>query len=102
MTIWLVIIQNLIPEFITAVGLVPLATSLIMSFDRHPDKFIVQFVINTFIGTNLLVIFSSLSDLVAVVTGEAIFLNFCQDCCRCFFPSQSLPGDEIIYVQSQG
>ncbi|AFY93222.1 hypothetical protein [Chamaesiphon minutus] len=58
-----------------AVGLVPLANSLIMSIDRHPDEFIVGFVINTFVGANLLVIFSSLSDLVAVVTGEATCFN---------------------------
>jgi hypothetical protein len=73
-----------------AVGLVPLATSLIISVDRHPDEFIVQFVINTFVGANLLVIFSSLSDLVAVVTGEAT----CFNCGNFGFVGKRLASDD--------
>jgi hypothetical protein len=73
-----------------AVGLVPLATSLLMVGDRHLDEFIVQFVINTFVGANLLIIVSSLSDLVAVVTGEAT----CFNCGNFGFVGKRLTSDD--------
>jgi hypothetical protein len=46
-----------------------------VSVDRSSDEFIIQFVINALLGANLVAIFSSLSDLVAVFTGEATCFN---------------------------
>jgi hypothetical protein len=59
------------------VGLVSIALPFdnYLSVDRSPDEFMIQFAINTFIGANLVAIFSSLSDLVAAFTGEATCFN---------------------------
>ena len=46
-----------------------------LDVDIYPDEFIIQFVINALLGANLVAIFSSLSDLVAVFTGEATCFN---------------------------
>jgi hypothetical protein len=46
-----------------------------LSVDLSSGEFIIQFVINTFIGANLVAIFSSLSDVVAAFTGEATCFN---------------------------
>jgi hypothetical protein len=46
-----------------------------LDVDISPDEFIIQFVINTFVGVNLVIIFSSLSDLAAAFTGEATCFN---------------------------
>ncbi|GAB4383273.1 MAG: hypothetical protein Kow00121_44880 [Elainellaceae cyanobacterium] len=49
-----------------------------------------QLLIQTFVGANLLVVFSSLSDLVAVVTGEAT----CFNCGNFGFLGKRLPQDD--------
>jgi hypothetical protein len=46
-----------------------------LSVDRYLEEFIIQFIINTFVGANLVAIFSSLSDFVAAFTGEATCFN---------------------------
>ena len=46
-----------------------------LSFDRDPDEFIIQFIINALLGANLVAIFSSFSDFVAAFTGEATCFN---------------------------
>ncbi len=51
----------------------PFANSL--SGDRSSDEFIIQFVLNALLGTNIVVIFSSLSDFGAAFTGEATCFN---------------------------
>ncbi|MBD3886626.1 hypothetical protein IFO70_33720 [Phormidium tenue FACHB-886] len=54
------------------------------------NTFIDQFLIQTFIGTNLLVVLSSLSDVVAVVTGEAAYFN----CGNFGFLGKRVPQDD--------
>jgi hypothetical protein len=46
-----------------------------LSIDRYPEELLIQFVINTFLGANLVAIFSSLSDFAAAFTGEATCFN---------------------------
>lgn len=46
-----------------------------LSVDRDPNEFMIQFVINALLGANLVAIFSSLSDFVAVATGKATCFN---------------------------
>lgn len=54
-----------------------------------PTSSIDQFLIQTFIGANLLIIFSSLSDLVAMITGQAV----CFNCGNFGFLGKRLPQD---------
>ncbi len=75
-----------------ALGLVPLVISSIdslLSINSDTGTLISQFFIKIFIGANLLVIFSSLSDIVAVVTGEAS----CFNCGNFGFLGKRLPND---------
>ena len=64
---------------IIALGIVPLFLSktpdFILSEYGNIDVFFNQFLINTFVGANFLTVFSSLSDIVAFVKGEADCFN---------------------------
>jgi hypothetical protein len=80
-----------------AVGLAPFAISpafVLLSFDGNIHPFIDRFLIHTFVGANLLLIFSSWSDLAAAVTGVATCLN----CGNFGFVGKRLPsdGDDLL------
>jgi hypothetical protein len=61
-----------------AIGLIPLLISPsvdLLRINNHLNESMIQLVITIFVGANTIVILSSLSDLVAVVTGEATCFN---------------------------
>jgi hypothetical protein len=60
------------------------------SIDGTTYTFISQFFIQTFVAANLLVVLSSLSDLIAMVTGEAAYFN----CGNFGFLGKRLPQDD--------
>ena len=74
-----------------AVGLVAMALPFgeLLRIDMAIDPAIERFLINTFVGANLLVIFSSRSDLLATIAGEAQ----CFNCGNFGFVGKRLPQD---------